>query len=190
MRNLTFIPLLFIFTSCVAPNPFTITMTNESGEGLFLSLPVFGSLQLEVDGEWKHVYENPGFACMRVCGQAGPVDCILGAGDAPFLQQTYALLPGDGVSTDYDGVAYIEANELGSSCLKQVPLEGAVRVHSCRSPEALWLVDETPVELPETSGVVGAEASADDASALVDPDCSPLEFSLAPGETQVSIQLN
>ena len=189
MRILHFIPLLLLCSSCVVPNPFAITMTNESDEGLFFSLPLFGSLQLEVDGQWEHIYGNPGFACMRVCGEVGPVDCILGAGDAPNVQQTYALLPGDSVSTEHDGVAYIEVNELGSSCLKKVPLQGAVRVHTCRSSEALWMVDDSPVELPENSGPVGEDPWGEDASALVEADCSPLEFSLAGGETEASIAI-
>ena len=36
-------------------------------------------VELQIDGEWRSL-SSPGFSCLPVCGELGPVECILGDG--------------------------------------------------------------------------------------------------------------
>ena len=182
--------LLFVFSTllvaCPEPEGFTLSIVNDS-EIRYQDGPFSGQRGLEIqrNGEWGSVTSNGEFSCLRTCGTPGPVECVMGA--APFFPpQVHALLPGDSLDETRSGSGWVVTVDLFGDCVRKIALEGLLRTTVCHSAEAIYLADESPVEPPSESGLVG---DGSEETVIQDPTCETLEFELPADENTVELLL-
>ena len=183
--------LLFVFSAllvaCPEPEDFTLSIVNDSGEIRYQDGPIVGlrTLEMERSGEWEFIRSNGAFLCLRTCGEAGPVECAMG--DAPFFPpQVHALLPGDSLDETRSGSGWIVTADLFGECAQKIALEGLLRTTVCHSAEAIFVSDESPVDPPAESGLVG---DGSEETTIQDPTCETFEFELPAEENIVELVL-
>ena len=74
---LLLLPTLLV--ACPEPEPFDVSIVNNSSDIQYMDGPRSGgqSFEIDRDGEWKNVTPNGAFLCLRTCGQPGPVVCAM-----------------------------------------------------------------------------------------------------------------
>ena len=76
--------------------------------------------------------------------------------------------------------------DLLGECARKIPLEGPMRTTVCHSAEAVLVADESPVEPPSESGLVG---DGSEETVIQDPTCETFEFELPAEENIVELLL-
>ena len=156
-------------SACAQPIPFSVEVRNDGAEILFMrSFGTNPQVPLEIDRGDGPESVLLSTNCMLRCDQ--PAFFPLACADIAFIDQPFALLPGDSTTLSFDGALPV-ASERG--CYWETNHHGSVSAQTCHAQE-YTLFDGQPPEAPTVSGSVDTF----EFDSLVDPICTSTSFDL------------